>query len=824
MAIGRYALVAACVIASYGDSSPLAPDELYRQAEARRRRWDLDGAQRLAGRGFRVWRGRTGSDWHWRFRLLQAEILLERGQTGSALPLLAGRAPGGELEARRRMNLATADFRQARLAQAAAGFAEASRLAQGEPAELRSEIEIKRGYLLAVQRRYAEAERMLAGAAARLAGRDPYLEAYARINLGFNRMRQGRLEEAIAAYQRARELAHGQGGSQRAAVLAAGNLGTCYFRLGDFERSLALLSEAVALAVTIGDKLDAKGYLGDTGNVYYRQGDYRRAISFYERSLRLAEELNDRAWVASMLNNLAEASLASGNRTAAAAFNRRALDLKRQFGDEASLAYSVLSAGQIALEEGRLDEAGDRFREALRLAGHAEEPAVEWAAHGGLASVLRTAGRPAQAEYRAAIDVIDRQWERLSRDQSKITFLAQLIRFYQDYVDFLVEAGESERALAVAESSRARVMAQKLGKAAVSPGVDTTALRRLSAESRTVLLAYWLAPRRSFVWMIGPEGVERYDLPPEAEIRERVEAYAAALEGRRDPLETGTESGEWLFAHLVAPLRAAIPAGWRVVQVPDGCLHRLNFETLPSAGRYWIEDSAISVAPSLGLLERASGAAAGDVLVIGDAVASREFPALAGVKPEIESIRRCYPGARVYTGAAANPEAYRAAAPERFAAIHFAAHATANRESPLDSAVILSPLNGNARLYARDVLELPLTADLVTLSACRSAGARAYSGEGLMGFSWAFLRAGARNVIAGLWDADDQATARLMARLYRERASGALPAGALRAAKLELLASPDTRAPYYWGPFVVFTRCLYKTGLPRHVGRPTPRP
>ena len=47
------------------------------------------------------------------------------------------------------------------------------------------------------------------------------------------------------------------------------------------------------------------------------------------------------------------------------------------------------------------------------------------------------------------------------------------------------------------------------------------------------------------------------------------------------------------------------------------------------------------------------------------------------------------------------------------------------------------------KLYARDIVKHHLTARLVTISACEGAGKRAYSGEGLVGLSWAFLRAGA---------------------------------------------------------------------------------
>jgi CHAT domain-containing protein len=95
---------------------------------------------------------------------------------------------------------------------------------------------------------------------------------------------------------------------------------------------------------------------------------------------------------------------------------------------------------------------------------------------------------------------------------------------------------------------------------------------------------------------------------------------------------------------------------------------------------------------------------------------------------------------------------------------------------------------------------------LVTISACRSAGERAYSGEGLVGFAWAFLRAGSRRVVAGLWDVDDRSTATLMDRFYAGLATGAPPARALREAKLALMKSgANYGKPYYWAAFQMFT-------------------
>ena len=89
----------------------------------------------------------------------------------------------------------------------------------------------------------------------------------------------------------------------------------------------------------------------------------------------------------------------------------------------------------------------------------------------------------------------------------------------------------------------------------------------------------------------------------------------------------------------------------------------------------------------------------------------------------------------------------------------------------------------------------------------RSAGARSYSGEGLVGFVWAFFQAGARKVIAGLWDVTDSSTPAIMSALYSKMAAGVGAADALREAKLKFIHSKEGyRRPYYWGAFQIYTR------------------
>ncbi len=203
------------------------------------------------------------------------------------------------------------------------------------------------------------------------------------------------------------------------------------------------------------------------------------------------------------------------------------------------------------------------------------------------------------------------------------------------------------------------------------------------------------------------------------------------------------------------------------------------------------------------------------LLLVGNSVAPNdEYPELSKAAAQMESVARHFPLAerRVFAREKATPAAYLGGNPERFSYIHFVAHGTANRFSPLDSAIVLSktvPSKGDAeddsfKLYARDIIRHPLRADLVTISACYSAGERSYSGEGLVGLSWAFLRAGATNVIAALWEATDASTELLMDRFYDELGKGTNPDVALRAAKLSLSRNSRFRSPFYWAPFQIY--------------------
>jgi CHAT domain-containing protein len=805
-AAGRALCAVALALAAYSFACSRVDraSEAYEAARGAYIRGELAQAAKSAAENQEKWR--TSSPlWFWRFRLLTAEVLTTQSQFAQVEALLKEQAPDGpefaQLAARQwldRANVAIAQHRDG-----GAAIAQARQMAK-DP-EILMRLDLVEGALAMDRREHVLAEKLFHAALERAAREhNANYEALALNNLSVAAKRLNRYEESIRFAQSAIEAAQ-RSGAQRSAALAEGNLGAAYAYLGDFETALRHEQTAVALNRTMGAKSLAMLYLGELGLIYDRAARVQEAIPAYREAFETAAELGLKRDGARFAENLALALIEAERWNEAAQWNDRAWQLAGESGALASLPYLTRNRARIAWGRGHPEEAAGLCRELLRTGG--EQPSITWEAY-ELLGEIDTAGKrfaAANGNYERALRLIETTRSDVLDPRYRVTFLSRMIGFYHGYVDALVAQGNDAKALAVAESSRARVLSERLGRNVVPASASG------ARPSGASILAFWVAPRRSYAWLITPAAVRRFDLPPAAEIEALVTAYRGVVEHSvADPMDE--PAGKALWEKLLAPVAREIPAGSRLLVVPDGPLHRLNLETLPVPGakpHYWIEDVEVAVAPSVSLALAApeSSAAAGSLLLIGGPdYSGTGYEALPGAAVEVEELRKRFANTSpaVITGKQASPAAYRAANPSRYSLIHFAAHAEANSEKPLESAVVLSRAGDSYKLYASEVIDVPIHADLVTISGCRAAGARAYAGEGLIGFAWAFLHAGARSVVAGLWDVSDGVTAPLMAAFYDGILARRPPAAALREAKLRLLRDGRHAKPFYWGAFQTY--------------------
>jgi CHAT domain-containing protein len=760
--------------------------------------------------------------WSWRLRLLEARILVSRSQPQEALVRLQLAPPqtlsSSEIPEQRKLYQGIAHRLNQQFLDAEHDFAEAQELVGPLSATFQAQLLIARAALWVDEKKYqqAEADYRRALDEARRSSSE-VLEANSLADLARLATLESHFDQALDLYSSAQALAERLKMKGNISTIL-GNLGWSYFELGDFEASLDFYKKGAEASARNGLSGYSAYWFSGVANAYLALHDYPSAEKLAEDTLQSAREMKNAQTITTTLNTLTDITLRTGRLKEAERYNQEAMGIEQSGQDRLGVEDSVFMAGQIACEQADSARAEKYFVQLLNDSTAAAP--LRWGAEAGLARVREMSGktREADALYRAAIDMVEQARQSIEHDELRLSFLSSGIGVYGQYLDFLLRQRRSEEALKLAELSRARTLEEGLSSEIGPKARSLTAMenpKKLAARLGSTLLVYWLGEKRSYVWVVKADRAEVVSLPPAGQIEPLVKAYRKAQVDGRDVLRSPVGEGQKLYELLVGGARKLIPPGSRVVVLPDGALYTLNFETLivpEPKPHFWIEDVTISTANSLTLL--ASGAAkphppGKGLLLVGDTIeASVEFPSLPQAREEITLVQKHFEQVkrRLLTKAEATPAGYLRSHPEQYAYIHFVTHGTASRTRPLESAVILSPEQDAYKLYARDILTRRLEAQLVTISACNGSGTRAYSGEGLVGLSWAFLRTGAHNVIGALWEVSDTATPKLMDRLYSGIAMGQDPATALRNAKLGFVHSGNVYAkPFYWAPFQLYS-------------------
>ncbi len=782
-----------------------------------------------------------------KFRVLEAQSLLWQGMYAQALTTLDSQPIQPIDEDSHVEALAIEGAALGRLhkfPEAEEKLSQAAQICHDSPQTTCGDVTRARG-LLALQSGQTEAAKQFFEQSLQFAysHKKPFLEVTSLLNLGLISLREQHFDEAIdltdSAYRRSTIL-----GSDGVAQGALGNLGWAYYYLGDTEKSLKLSVEAAALAGRTGNVTAQLTWLTAAGNVYAGRGNLAGAKQSYREALDLANKTRGPEAIHDAYRALALVSVESGELDEARQYSDKAFEMAHADKDRLGELYSLLVKGLIAAQSHDATEADRIFRE---VEGDPKANAsLKFRAEYARARLYEDQGRSAAAdrEYQIALKTIEGSRSALKRDESKLPFSNNSRHVYDDYVHFLVENKKTEDALRWADFSRARTLTEGLGLLANGAAAGPPALnpQQIARQARGTILFYWLGEKQSYLWAITPQKTGLFTLPPGSQIDAVVQRYRQALAGPQDVLASADQDGPLLYRMLLAPAESLLKKQPKVFLILDGSLNNLNFETLlvPEAKRsetspsrpklhYWIEDATVANASSLRVLGALAGTggrgyqhvggnerSGRSLLLIGNSVApNKEYPELAQATKQMEDVARRFPASkeRLLTREEATPAGYFASRPEQFSYIHFTAHGKSNRLSPLDSMIVLSKSStqdDSFKLYARDIItyhkQHPLRSQLVTVSACYSAGEPPYSSEGLVGLSWAFLRAGARNVIAALWDASDASTEQLMDKFYDELEKGAPPDAALRAAKLSLLHNRDFQNPFYWAPFQLYAR------------------
>lgn len=251
--------------------------------------------------------------------------------------------------------------------------------------------------------RFKEAQALVEGCAARVAGRDRalaqlrYLEGKILRNLGaYEEAERGYLESALAFDAL---------GDRESAADARSGAALVRWHLCDFARATRLQLEAMKAYEASGDLRGAANSENTLGLIAWKSRDFEEAESRFGRALDRYEALSNEQGLAATLNNLGGLAEDRGDLAASERYYRQAAFHYGKSGDRAGVA---LARGNLAWVLARVGEAS----EAAALAGQALEgfeglgdPAGYFRALMQLGQALRSSGRPRRAAatlYRAA--------------------------------------------------------------------------------------------------------------------------------------------------------------------------------------------------------------------------------------------------------------------------------------------------------------------------------------------------------------------------------------------------------------------------------------
>lgn len=623
--------------------------------------------------------------------------------------------------------------------------------------------------------------------------------------------------------------------------------------LGRHEEALDAASGAYDAAASTGSDLLLADALHELGRARLAQGEQTSAAAHLERASALYDRLGLPERQADVRHTLSLAARAAGR-----------LDLAIEHGAGALAELEALRL-RVAQPELRAFYAARRrgyydTQIGLLMQRHAAAPRPDGA---DLRAALETSERSrarvvADLLQEAAVDVrygvdpaLERRraelYDRLAEESYKRNRLLEETPDPDEARERLapitaaLAAIENELNLLDIELRRTSPRFASLSSASVLSSDEMQA----ALDADTVLLQYALGDEASYVWAVTRDTVDAVRLADRATIESAVRRALAALHSPGLPPAEVAGPLRELAAQVLQPVAAHLGKA-RVAVALDGALQYVPFGVLPvtlpggEEGPLLRTHEVVDVLSMSTLaVQRARPREAPRRLlaIFADPVFEPSDPRFAGridgeqrsevasvVRSgaaalhrlpssgfEAESIAALVGGDRLLLarGFAANRDAMLRADLGSFRFLHFATHGLIDSRYPGLSALALSqldergmPREGLVRLH--DIYNLDLNADLVVLSACDTALGREIRGEGLLGLTQGFMYAGARSIVASLWQVPDRATAELMTRFYRYMLSDGLrPAAALQRAQLSIAAERRWSNPYFWGGFVL---------------------
>jgi len=613
-----------------------------------------------------------------------------------------------------------------------------------------------------------------------------------------------------------------------------GNLGLAYYSLYDFPKAIEYYSEAIKIIKKTGNKsLESKCY-GNLGIIYSKLEDYNKAIEYYEKSLKIMCNIGDKSGEANCYGNLGIFYRSLNNFKKAIEYSEKALKIAREINDFESERISTFNLAIIYGDHlNKPEEAYDFCKRTIELseriaANLIEEEhkikfnsrvftsykymvllclklkkvneAFEFLEQGKSRAFLELL---AFGDIKPTVEMSSKLSELIGKEESYITRLQGIQTSYLKRAQEDIDCREIDRIYKELDYIYNEIekidpdyVFIRRGKPLSLVGLlDTLSLQR----KKTVLIEYFIADEKIVIFIINSKNKNIYTetVPISIDMLfSYVESYWKSVVKY---LEYNDADNNWLDLgqYLISPIKKYISKNDLIYIVPYGILHYLPLHALEINGEPLIKNNPVIYLPSASLIKycRKKG--------------SRNLKSCAsfGVDPYGTLKYIVEEGAKA-VAELFNTEPYlgedcikdNVIKNINKDVIHFLCHGKFDYLNPLSSGILL--YNGEI-LSAREIFNIKLDTELVTLAACETGINNVSPGDELVGLTRAFLYAGTPSVIVSLWSVNTYSTKELIIEFYKNLKKGEDKATSLQKAQIKIMSIGKYSHPYYWAPFIL---------------------
>ena len=614
------------------------------------------------------------------------------------------------------------------------------------------------------------------------------------------------------------------------------NLGSAFDFLGDVKKAIGFFHLSLPIAEETGNK-DLEGTAYNSLGIAHRHlGDFKKAYDFFKRSLRIAKESREKDLEGAVYNNLGCFSYSLGDFEGAIDSFELSLRIAKATGNKYIEGSVYGNFGRAYYRLGDVKEAVEFSQLSLSIAKETGHKGMEQFAYRNLADgyfYIHYDFCKAEEFAKSNIKLFEEMRVLLpEKDEWKICFRNKDgdHDIYRLLWKIQLQLGKTHEALFTAEAGRAQALMDLMkSQYGVRKSVQLSSKQQMELmmfsisnhiSSPTLFLAedsklvnLWLllkGEHRCFAQRKISDDLTLVIKQTYEKIG--VRGVNQTLDEPKDEKECALKG---LYDVFIAPISHLIE-GDELIIVPDRSSFLIPFAALVDQhSRYFSETVRIRLVPSLTSLlmlkecPESRHSTSGALLVGNPWVETvrikgcKPFPQLPGAEEEVKMIGKIL-NIEPLTGKKATKDQVLS----RFnsvSLVHIAAHGC-----PETGEIILSPNlaisdkpeEKDFLLTMAEVLGAQLRATLVVLSCCYSARGE-INAEGVVGITRAFLGAGARSVVASLWEISDEATQEFMRHFYEHLLAGKSASKSLHHAMKSLRKTEKFNAVEDWAPFVL---------------------